>query len=423
MRRVAIALLFTIATSLHAGSSITATNAALATASPYATQAGLAVLKNGGNAIDAAVAVAFVLSVVHPQAGNIGGGGFLVYYDAKTKGMWALDFREVAPIAAKPNMFVLADGKVSAEIRTGPRAAGVPASVAGLAAAHERFATRTWKDLLAPAIALARDGFMVDDALARALATEKSARNIDQFATTAAIFYPGGKPLTAGTKLVQSDLAATLERIAAGGAAAFYRGDIAIRAVDSIKSAKGIITDRDLRDYKPLWRSPLKIDFGEYAVFTVPPPSAGGIVLAEALNILSGFDLARSGFATARTVHLEAEAERRAAIDRNRYIGDPSTARIPYRQLLSSARADQWRSSIKPDRATPSLTLTEPPASIAESTHTTHFSIADAQGTIVSLTTTLNDDFGSGFVVGGCGFFLNDAMDDFSSGLNAIEPG
>jgi len=415
-RRIGVALLFTAATSLHAGSSITASNAALATASRYATQAGLAVMKNGGNAVDAAVAVAFVLAVVHPQAGNIGGGGFLVYYDAKTKGMWALDFRETAPLAAKA-------GTPGADLRTGPRAAGVPASVAGLAAAHERFGSRPWKDLLAPAIALARDGFTVDDELSKALAEEKTARKIDAFPSTKAIFYPDGKPLAAGSKLVQKDLAATLERIAVSGAAGFYRGETSERIVDALKAASGVITDRDLRDYKPVWRSPIKIDFGEYAVYTVPPPSAGGIVLAEALNILSGFDLAAAGFQTPRAIHLQSEAERRAAIDRDRYIGDPATSRIPMRPLLSSARADQWRATINIARATPAMTLTAPPTTIAQSTHTTHFSIVDTHGNIVSLTTTLNDNFGSGFVAAGCGFFLNNAMSDFTTGPNAIEPG
>lgn len=436
MRRVAIALVILSATSLHAGSTITATKAALSTASPYATNAGLSVLRSGGNAIDAAVAVAFALAVVHPQAGNLGGGGFLVYYDAKTKGMWALDFRETAPLAAKPDMFVTPDGKVTPDIRTGPRAAGVPGSVAGLAEAHERFGSQRWKELLAPAIALARDGFTVDGQLSADLAKEKKERQIDQFPPTSAIFYPDGKPLAAGTKLVQKDLGLTLERIAASGASGFYQGETATRTVDAVHAAGGIIADRDLRDYKPLWRSPLKIAFGEYSIYTVPPPSAGGMVLAEALNILSGFDLTSTGFQTARTIHLEAEAERRAAIDRNHYIGDPATSRIPYRDLLSAQRAAQWRSTIDPLRATPTVSLTEPPASVAEGAHTTHFSIIDAQGNIVSLTTTLNENFGSGFVVKGCGFFLNDSMDDFTaapgkpnhygivqSGSNAIEAG
>ncbi len=432
---IAIALLaFTLP--LHAGSNIVARTAALSTASPYATNVGLSVLKHGGNAIDAAVAVEFALAVVHPQAGNIGGGGFLVYYDARTKGTWVIDFRETAPAAATRDMFLQPDGKVSPDIRTGPKSAAVPGTVAGLAAAHDRFGSRLWKELLAPAIALARDGFPVDQQLATDLGDGMNERKIDEIQSTRAIFYPEGKPLAAGTKLVQSDLAATLERIAAAGAAGFYSGDTATRMIDSIKAAGGIISDRDLRDYKPVWRAPLKIAFGNYAIYTVPPPSAGGVVLAEALNILSGYDLASIGFQTPASIHLQAEAERRAAIDRNRYIGDPTGSRIPYRDLLSANRAAQWRTSIDLKRATPTVTLTEPAASVAEGKHTTHFSIVDGEGNIVSLTTTLNENFGSGYVVGGCGFFLNNSMDDFSAGAgkpnrygmvqssaNAIEPG
>jgi gamma-glutamyltranspeptidase / glutathione hydrolase len=432
---IAIALLaFTV--SLQAGSSIVASSAALSTASPYATNVGLKVLKGGGTAMDAAVAVAFVLAVVHPQAGNIGGGGFLVYYDAKSKGTWSLDFREVAPGAATRDMFALPGGRVSPDIRTGPKSAAVPGTVAGLATAHDRFGSKPWKDLLAPAISLARDGFPIDRQLAADLVDEKRDRKIDEIATTKALFFPGGKPLEAGAKLVQSDLAATLERIAASGASGFYSGETATRMVDAIKASGGIISDRDLRDYKALWRAPLKIAFGDYSIYTVPPPSAGGIVLAEALNILSGYDMASFGFQTPRSIHLEVEAERRAAIDRNRYIGDPATSRIPYRDLLSPQRAALWRTSIDLQKSTPTVTLTEPAPSVAEGKHTTHFSIVDSEGNIASLTTTLNENFGSGYVVGGCGFFLNNSMDDFSAGAgltnrygmvqssaNAIEPG
>jgi gamma-glutamyltranspeptidase / glutathione hydrolase len=434
--RDAAALLLFTASTVHAGSHIVASKAALSTASPYATSVGLAVLKRGGNAIDAAVAVEFALAVAQPQAGNIGGGGFLVYYDAKTKGVWTLDFRETAPAAAKRDMYLLADGKVSPEIRTGPRAAAVPGTVAGLAAAHERFGTRPWKELLAPAISLARDGFTVDGTLAADLADEKKDRSIDAIPSTKTIFYPEGAPLAAGAKLVQTDLAMTLERIAALGAAGFYDGDTATRLVESMRGGGGVISFRDLHEYKPLWRAPLKIAFGEYSLFTVAPPSGGGIVLAEALNILSGYDLASAGFQTPAAIHLQAEAERRAAIDRSRYIGDPAMARIPYRDLLSPQRAAQWRTSINPKQATPTASLTEPATTIAEGNHTTHFSIVDTEGNIVSLTTTINENFGSGFVVAGCGFFLNNSMDDFSAGAgkpnrygmiqstaNAIDPG
>ena len=433
--RTSFAILLLTASTLHAGSVITASSAALATSSPYATTVGLNVLKHGGNAIDAAIAVEFALAVVHPQAGNIGGGGFLVYYDAKTKGTWTLDFRETAPALAKRDMFLKSDGSVSADIRTGARSAAVPGTVAGLATAHERFGTKPWKELLAPAISLARDGFTVDQALADALAEERKDRNIDSIPSTKAIFYPSTL-VSAGSKLAQPELAATLDRIAALGAAGFYDGETATKLVESVQKNGGVISYRDLRDYKALWRAPLKVAFGEYSLFTVAPPSGGGMVLAESLNILAGYDLAAAGFQTPGAIHLEVEAERRAAIDRNRYIGDPSMSRIPYRDLLSPQRAASWRATIDTRRATPTTSLVEPATTVAEGNHTTHFSIVDGSGNIVALTTTLNENFGSGFVVDGAGFFLNNSMDDFSAGkgkpnrygivqsnANAIEPG
>ncbi len=427
---------FAFCISIYAGSSAQATHAALSTVSPAATQVGLAVMKKGGNAIDAAVAVSFVLAVTHPQAGNLGGGGFLVYYDAKTKSVWTLDFREVAPGAAKREMFVLADGNPSKASQVGPLAGGVPGSVAGLEMMRDRFGSRSWRELIEPAAQLARNGFTVDAELADDLATEKKERSIDQFPSTAAIFYPNGQPLAAGSKLVQPELAETLERIGALGAQEFYEGETANRFIQAIRNAGGILGYRDLREYKPLWRAPIAIKFNDYELYTMAPPSAGGLLIGEALNILSGYDLAAYGFQTPKAIHLEIEAERRAYIDRNKYLGDPATTRIPYRELLSEERAKAWRASIKMNASTPTITLAEPGSVVAESNHTTHFSIVDAQGNIVSMTTTLNDNFGSGYVVPGCGFFLNDEMDDFTTapgkpnlyGLvqgaaNAIEPG
>jgi len=429
-----LATVLFLAPTLHAGSTITATKAALSTASPYATGIGLSVLKRGGNAIDAAVAVSFALAVVHPQAGNIGGGGFLVYYEAASQGVWTLDYREVAPAAAKRDMYAQ-NHAPTAGSRTGALAAGVPGSVAGLAAAHARFGSKPWKELIAGAIRLAREGIRSDDELSRELGEERDERKIDQFASTAAIFFPEGQPLPGGSKLVQPDLAATLERIATLGPSEFYEGETAKRFVESIRAAGGIISFRDLRDYKPVWRAPLKITFREYDIYTMPPPSGGGLVLAETLNILSGYDMAAAGFQTARSIHLQAEAERRAYVDRNRYVGDPAASRIPYRDLLSKARAEQWRSSID-QRATATASLTEPGPTVSESDHTTHFTIADEAGNIAAVTTTLNENFGSGFVVPGLGFLLNNEMDDFTtlpgqanrSGLvhgsaNVIEPG
>ncbi|HET7706357.1 MAG TPA: gamma-glutamyltransferase [Thermoanaerobaculia bacterium] len=430
--RLCVCFLFFLALPTFAGSTVIASKAALSTASPYATKVGLDVLRRGGNAIDAAVAVSFALAVVHPQAGNVAGGGFLVYYDSATKGFWTLDYRETAPGAATRDMYVAAP----AGSRTGPRAGGVPGTVAGLAAAHERFGTQPWKDLVTPAIVAARAGIVVDAELESDLTRQRDDRQIDQFPSTAAIFFPDGKPAVRGSTIVQSDLAATLERIAQGGADDFYRGETAKRLVDGVRAGGGIIGDRDLREYRAIWRAPLKIRFRDFEIYTMAPPSGGGLAMAEALNILAGFDLRSAGFQTARAIHVYAEAWRRAYIDRNRYIGDPASTRIPLTDLLSAARAEMWRKSIDLDRATPTVSLGAPEMTIMERSETTHFTIVDERGNIASMTTTINGTFGSGFVVPGTGFFLNNEMDDFAAapgrpnaaGLvqdapNAIEPG
>jgi gamma-glutamyltranspeptidase/glutathione hydrolase len=404
-----------LAPSLQAGSQIVAKRAALTTISPTATQVGLSVLKGGGNAIDAAVAVSFALAVVHPQAGNISGGGFLVYYEAKTKQVWTLDYREVAPGAAKSDMYLQRDGSVSSESHTGPRAAAVPGTVAGLAEMHERFATKPWKELVEPAVALAKRGVRVDEQLFNDLLEAKEKRKIDQFPSTSALYYPNARPLTPTTTFVQNDLAATLERIATAGARDFYEGDLAKRWIQASRAAGGIIGYRDLREYRAIWRAPIRIRFAGFDLYTMAPPSGGGLVIGEVLNILSTYDLFRTGFQTPASLHLLAEAERRAYIDRNRYLGDPTTSRLPYRELLSAERARQWRSTINPGRVTPTITLAEPGINVAEGNHTTHFTIADAFGNVAAITTTLNDNFGGGFVVPGCGFFLNNEMDDFTT--------
>ncbi|MDQ3281446.1 MAG: gamma-glutamyltransferase [Acidobacteriota bacterium] len=376
---------------------VTAKHAALSTASPIATRAGLAVLQNGGTAADAAVAVAFALAVVHPQAGNLGGGGFVVYYDAQSRGVWTLDFRETAPRAATREAF--------AKKTTGALSAGVPGTVAGLAALQQKFGVRAWKELLAPAIALARETRPKDVELESDIAAAKRERNLD-------IAAPVPPP----------ELAATLQRLADRGARDFYEGDIAKKIVDGVRAAGGIIGYRDLREYQPVWRAPIKLRYGAYDLYTVPPPSAGGVMIGEALNILANDDLAASGFQSAKSIHLLAEAERRAAIDRTRYLGDPLGGRILFRELLSQKRAEQWRRSIEPLRATPTASLTEPSQISPEGEHTTHFTIADAQGNIASLTTTLGDAFGSGFVVPSTGILMNAAMNDFTSGANALDP-
>lgn len=369
-----------------------ATHAAVATASPYATQIGLRVLQDGGNAADAAVAIGFALAVAKPQSGNIGGGGFAAYYDAASHGVWTLDFREVSPGAAKQ------------AARAGVVSAAVPGTVAGLAALHERFGGKKWEGLLVPAIGLARKGMKIDPELASALKAAKQDRKIEPF--------PGGS-VDAGATLVQSDLATTLERIAVNGAREFYDGDTARHMVDDGRTAGGILSFRDLRDYKPVWRAPLRIAYRGLDIYAVAPPSAGGVMIGSMLKILGGVDLSTNA------VHLIAEAERRAAIDRDKYVGDPAFARVPVRDILSDERAAQWRASINPKRTTPTNTLTEPASVVNESAHTTHFSVVDSQGNIAAVTVTLGDDFGSGFVVPGCGFLLNNSMKDFAAGTSA----
>jgi gamma-glutamyltranspeptidase/glutathione hydrolase len=403
MKTIAFAIALAAASPAFAGSVVVAKHAALATASPYATQIGLDILKRGGNAIDAAVAVAFALAVAHPQSGNIGGGGFLVYYEASTHAVWTLDFREIAPAAASRGMF--SGGQSS---RDGALAVGVPGTVAGLAEMQQRFGQLKWKDLVAPAIRLAESSINIPEDLRVDVARAKADRQID----------------FVKSPFVQKELAATLHRLADKGASDFYEGEIAARIVDGVRIAGGILSLRDLREYKPVWRAPIRIAFREFDVYTLPPPSAAGLMLTEELNILSAYDLKGLGYQSASTVHLIAEASRRAAIDRDRYIGD--TTRIPYRDLFSPGRAAQWRASINPKRATPTMTLTEPAATIAERLHTTHFTIADPDGNIAVITTTLGEDFGSGLVVPRCGFLLNNAMHDFATddkSPNAISSG
>lgn len=417
MKRAAAALLLLLSTPLHAGSQVTAKHAALATESPYATQIGLSVLKQGGTAADAAVAVAFALAVVHPYSGNLGGGGFLVYYDAQSRGVWTLDFVAVAPLAATREAYE----KNAPGMRIGASAAAVPGTVAGLDAVHRKFGKLPWKDLLQPAARLAREGVTVDFDLATALLDAMHERNI---APMAPLFYPDGKPLTAGASLVQGDLSATISRLALLGAKDFYDGDMAEKLVEGSRVAGGKIGFRDLREYKPLWRSPVRIGWHGFDVYTMAPPSAGGLVIGEMLNILTTYDLRALGHQKPAAIHLIAEAGRRASIDANKYLGDPETVRIPYRELLSAERAKAWRATIDPKRATATSSLTEP-GTTTEGAHTTHFTIADAQGNVAAVTMTLNEPFGSGFIAPGLGFFLNNEINTFEMKLgrpNALEP-
>ena len=370
---------------------------------PVASRIGVDVLRRGGNAIDAAVAVGFALAVAHPQAGNIGGGGFLVYRAADGRA-YTLDFRETAPAAATRNMYA------DASSLTGALAAGVPGTVAGLWEMHHRFGRLPWSELVAPAVALARDGVAIDSARAWAFAVPASEQRLRLFPTSVAAYFPGGRRPELGDTLRQPDLARTLSLIADSGAGAFYHGSIADSIVAEMRRGHGIITLADLAGYQPRWREPLVTTYRGWEVIGMPPPSSGGVTLAEMLNILEGWD-PLPPYGSPQLMHFEIEAMRRAFMDRNYWLGDPDFVSMPIARLISKPYADSLRRGIAPDRATPTGSL--PP--VAEGSHTTHYSIVDQEGNAVSITYPLNDDFGAAEVVGGTGFLLNDEMDDFAT--------
>ena len=396
-----------------------------------ASDVGVEILRRGGNAVDAAVAVAFALAVVHPVAGNIGGGGFMVIrlHDGTVR---ALDFRETAPAAATRDMYVDSAGNPTDASLTGHRSAGVPSTVAGMYEAHRKFGRLRWKELLEPAVRLARDGHPLDGVRSRQIARE--AERLDRFPASRAQFLVNGEAPPPGTRFVQADLARTLQLVADSGARAFYRGSIADLIVQEMSRGGGLITRQDLAHYRVKWRTPVAIAYRGYTVYSMPPPSGGGVTLAEILNVMEGYAPVPP-FGSAALMHLQTEAMRRAYTDRNTLLGDPDFVRMPLERLLSKSYAETLRAAIDPQRATP------PPPAAGGSAHsedpeTTHYSIVDADGNAVSCTTTLNNDFGSAVTVAGAGFLLNDEMDDFTTapgrpnlfGLvqgeqNAIAPG
>ncbi len=410
---------------------------------PVAADTGLAVLKNGGNAIDAAIAVGFALAVTHPSAGNIGGGGFMLIRLADGKTTF-LDFREAAPQKATHDMYIGPDGKPTQESIVGWRASGVPGSVAGFEFAHQHFGSKSWADLLAPAIRLARDGFVIDDAFAASLNNPESRLNLDP--ESKRIFLRDGNPYKPGDRFQQTDLAATLARIAKNGAKEFYEGDTAKRFAAAMAARGGLITVDDLKSYRVVERAPLNGDYKGFHIITAPPPSAGGVGILQMMGMLAGTGYESAGPDSASAVHYEAEAMRRFYADRSEYLGDPAFYNVPVKQLLDPAYLAWRRGTIDPARATPS-DLIGPglPKSLdarnariprKESSQTTHYNVVDAQGNAVAVTYTLNGSFGNGITVPGLGFLLNNEMDDFVAkpgepnmfGLvggeaNAIEPG
>jgi gamma-glutamyltranspeptidase / glutathione hydrolase len=412
---------------------IGAEHAMVVSAHRLASDAGVAVLRRGGNAVDAAVTVAYALAVAFPEAGNIGGGGFMTIrmHDGRQT---FIDFRETAPGAATPHMYLDARGDVIPALSTrGHRAVAVPGTVAGLELARVRYGTRGRAVLMAPAIQLAQNGFALDQGDAEFL--NLGADDFAKDAPSAAIFRNGGKAWRKGDRFVQSDLANTLKTIAAQGVDAFYKGPIAKRIVAASRANGGILTEADFASYRALERKPIECDYRGYHIISAPLPSSGGVVICETLNILAGYPMPSLGFHSADSVHYLTEALRRAFHDRNVNLGDPGFVKVDVGQFLSPGYAAQMRAGISADKATPSVSLGVPGTN-HEGKSTTHFSIVDAQGNAVSLTYTLNDWFGARVTAAGTGILLNDEMDDFSSkpgasnmfGLveganNAIAPG
>jgi gamma-glutamyltranspeptidase/glutathione hydrolase len=398
---------------------------------PLASQAGVDVMREGGNAIDAAVSVSFALAVVHPIAGNVGGGGFLLYHDAETGREISVDYREMAPAAAGRDMYLDAAGEVVPELSTvGYLASGVPGSVAGLHLAWSRFGTLPWSRLLEPAIDLARNGFVVEDHFSRSL--EAAVPLLERFDESRRIFLPGGSPPVPGQTFTQPDLARTLEAIARDGAQAFYRGEIAELIERDMEAHAGIMTREDLANYVARIRPPVRGRYRGCEVVSMGPPSSGGVILIEMLNMLELAGLRQES--TAR-FHLLAECMRRAFADRAATMGDADFAEVPVDRLLSREHARERLEDLDEVAATESRQVAAGPLG-EESPQTTHLSVVDPEGSAVAITTTINGNFGSGVTVKGAGFLLNNEMDDFTSragvpnmfGLiqgeaNAIAPG
>jgi gamma-glutamyltranspeptidase/glutathione hydrolase len=393
---------------------VAAASGMVVTAQHIASDVGAQILRQGGNAVDAAVAVGYALAVVYPEAGNIGGGGFMTLRLAGGRTSF-LDFREKAPLAATAHMFQDKQGNVIPGLSTSSwLSTGVPGSAAGLEKARTEYGTLSRATLIAPAIKLASNGFVLtegDAAIFQLMAPHLAG---DQAA--AAIFLPGGKALKAGDRLRQPDLADTLQRLSDDGPAALYHGPIGAKIIAASSSGGGILTQADLDHYKVRELRPVECDYRGYHIISAPPPSSGGVTLCEILGILQGYDLAAMGFHSAAEVHFLVEAMRHAYRDRNNRLGDPDFVKNPVAELTDPAYTASVRKQIDPLRATPSATL-DAAAAAHEGNNTTQFSVVDKAGNAVSVTYTLNEWFGSGHVAAGTGIVMNDEMDDFSAKL------
>jgi len=412
---------------------IAAENGMVVSAQHLATQVGVDVLRRGGNAVDAAVAVGYALAVVYPAAGNLGGGGFMTIELADGRRTF-LDFRETAPKGATANMYLDKDGNVIKGISTkGHLAVGVPGSVSGMEYAREKYGTMKRADLLAPAIQLAEQGFALDQGDIDLLHT--STTDFQDDPASATIFLNNGQPFQVGDKLVQSELAKTLREISRSGTDGFYKGWVGNAIVASSQAGKGLLTQEDLDGYKTRELAPVECDYRGYHVISAPPPSSGGVIICEILNILEGYPLKELGYHSAQAVHVQIEAMRHAYVDRNSYLGDPDFVKNPLDRLLDKDYAARIRAVIDPNKAGVSSDI-KPGVAPHEGSNTTHYSIADKDGNAVSVTYTLNDWFGAKVTAAKTGVLLNDEMDDFTAkvgvpnlyGLvqgeaNAIAPG
>ncbi len=397
---------------LRSARPVTARHAMVVTAQHYASEVGLRILRQGGNAVDAAVAIGYALAVVEPCCGNLGGGGFMVIHLASGRNLF-LDFREKAPLAATPTMFQDAQGNVAAGRSTQTYlAVGVPGTVLGLDTALKQYGTMSLKQVIAPAIALAEHGYVLQQGDVNVLDTR--IQDFAEHPNVAGIFLNHGKPWQVGDVLKQPELARTLKLIAKGGAKAFYQGPIAQALVAASEKHGGLLTPKDLADYSVAWAKPVECEYRGYTVVSDPPPSSGGTTICEILQIIKPYPFSRWGYAAVQTTHYLAEAERHAFADRNSALGDPAFVNNPVARLISPPHAASIRARILPDRATPSSEVKGDPGA-AEGRHTTHYSVVDAKGNAVGVTYTINYLFGLGQMAGDTGFFLNNEMDDFTS--------
>lgn len=412
---------------------VTAKHAMVVSAQHLATMAGVEILKQGGNAVDAAVAVGYAEAVTHPCCGNIGGGGFMNIHLKDGRNLF-LNFREKAPAKATPTMFQDADGNVVEGRSTNTYlGVGVPGTVMGLDTALKAYGTMSLKQVMAPAIKLASEGFvlMQGDVDIMNYSTDEFAKHPN----VAAIFLNDGKPFVAGQRLVQKQLAHTLELIAEGGTDAFYKGQIAREVVKASDANGGILSMQDFADYTAQWEKPIQCEYRGYTIISAPPPSSGGTTVCLILQILKPYPLSKWGYGSVNSVHYITEAERRAFADRNTYLGDPAFVHNPIDKLLSPEHVAKVRATIQPDKATPSSEI-KGSLGAPEGDHTTHYSVVDKDGNAVAVTYTINFLFGNKQIAGDTGFFLNDEMDDFTSKpgvpngaglvqgvINQIEPG